>query len=217
MGCTQSKLDPHQQEEINSLQLLLKDSQLSAAEQQNLLRFKIEVLVNMLAMEEKKSASTTKRLETMKWLIHSQGVSEQTLTDILKQSEENNGEMPGVTSPKSGEVMYRGAPLIDLSGAIERMFVEFESFRNDILHAFAEEDGKIVTQLEVEDFSKQLYTVTQNVSKTDIHVSSNTTTVTSLVLLSNRRLYRCYLCDSATVLALCQYLSFWSSLQHHMK
>ncbi len=175
MGCAQSKPDPRQQEELNSLQLLLKDSQVSAAEQQNLLRFKIEVLVNMLAMEEKKSASTTKRLETMKWLIHSQGVSDQTLTDILKQSDDNNGELPGgVKSPQSGEVMYRGAPLIDLSGAIERMFAEFESFRNDILHAFAEEDGKIVTQLEIEDFSKQLYTVTENVTKTDIHVSTST-------------------------------------------
>lgn len=168
MGCTQSK--PNDPEDLALLKQLLDDAQTSANEQQNLLRFKIEVLVNMLAMEEKKSESTNKRLETLKWLMHSQGVSEQTLTDIMKNSEDMYNEK--MNEGSEGNVSSnRGARLIDLSGAIARMTEDFKEFREEILHSFAEIDGKIVANLTTEEFSKQLYVVTDKVSKTDIHVT----------------------------------------------
>jgi hypothetical protein len=169
MGCAQSKQN-NSLDELALLKQLLDDSQISANEQQNLLRFKIEVLVNMLAMEEKKSETTNKRLETLKWLMHSQGVSEQTLTDILKNSEDIYNEKQNEGS--DGTILSnRGNRLIDLSGAIARMTEDFKEFREDILHSFAELDGKIVAHLTTEEFSKQIYVVTDKVSKTDIHVN----------------------------------------------
>jgi hypothetical protein len=168
MGCAQSKQNGSM-DELALLKQLLDDSQTAANEQQNLLRFKIEVLVNMLAMEEKKSETTNKRLETLKWLMHSQGVSEQTLTDILKNSEDIYNEKQNEGSDGTA-LSSRGNRLIDLSGAIARMTEDFKDFREDILHSFAEMDGKIVANLTTEEFSKQLYVVTDKVSKTDIHV-----------------------------------------------
>ena len=170
MGCGQSKPNDGLEEQLTNLRLLLEDSKTSSNEQQNLLRFKIEVLVNMLAMEEKKSETAGKRLETLKWLMHSQGVSEQTLTDILLKSEDIYNENKNNSSTDK-DSSFRGVGLIDLAGAIGRMTEDFQDFREDILHAFAEEDGKIVATLDAEDFAKQLYVVTDKVSKTDIHVS----------------------------------------------
>src|SRR5690606_33484627 len=108
-----------------------------------------------------------------KWLMHSQGVSEQTLTDIFKSSEHEYNEKQSNSNATTGEIAFRGARLIDLSGAIDRMTDDFNVCRVDILHCFAESDGKIIAQLDVEYFSKQLYTVTEKVSKTDIQVSSH--------------------------------------------
>lgn len=163
MGCSSGKPDTGLEEELANLKLLLEDTKTRSVEQQNLLRFKVEVLVNMLAMEEKKSDTTNKRLETLKWLMHSQGVSEQRLTEILVKA----GEDPEDGSSSSGN---KSVALFDLGGAIARMKEDFELYREDILDALAEKDGKLVANLTAEEFAKQLFVVTDRVSKSDISV-----------------------------------------------
>lgn len=187
MGCTGSK-DNHLRE-LEELKEYLRQYELKTHEQQNLLRFKIEVLVNMLTAEEKRNELTSKRLDTLKWLIHSQGVSEETITKILASYEKNgkldlgenalslsmaqfpsssNALANSTTSLNGGGI---GIPqLIDLSGAIDRMRDEFTKFRLDILHAYALDNGKIISTLPTKDFIEQTYNVTENISKTDLKV-----------------------------------------------
>mmetsp|Transcript_16036 Transcript_16036/g.15395 ORF Transcript_16036/g.15395 Transcript_16036/m.15395 type:complete len:132 (+) Transcript_16036:106-501(+) len=62
-------------------------------EQRNLLRFKVEVLVNMLAIEEKKMESLTKRIDVLKWSMHSKGVHEENFNNMIEEisiKNENN-------------------------------------------------------------------------------------------------------------------------------
>jgi hypothetical protein len=154
---------------IAELRAALEQEQLRSAEQQNLLRFKIEVMVNMLAMEEKKNDATSKRLETLKWVLLQQGISEQKLLHILSQ-QEKNGDSMGDSAAKFGDEIKASKSLIDLSGAISRTSEEFGNFRNDIIYSFADNTGKIVNCLTTDQFMRQLFTVTENLSKADIQV-----------------------------------------------
>ena len=84
MGCSQStdSLEEAQKAELDKIQEEINDAKSKGSEQQNLLRYKVEVLVNMLAMEEKKSDALTKRLETIKYLMLQHGTGSS--TDSLK-------------------------------------------------------------------------------------------------------------------------------------
>ena len=169
MGCGSSTDDVR----VARLLSELEDSKTKANEQQNLLRFKIEVLVNMLAMEEKKSESVEKRVETLKWLLHSQGVAEQTLTSILLNAEKTDEESrEGLLGSVERSISFRNVGLVDLAGALSRALEEFELYKTDIIPAFAGEDGKVVTSLSNDEFMRQLYTVTEKLSKADIQVST---------------------------------------------
>jgi len=168
MGCG-SSVDA---DAMERLRRELEESKLRASEQQNLLRFKIEVLVNMLAMEEKKSESVEKRVETLKWLLHSQGIAEQTLTTILLNAEKADDETKAnMMGSVERSISFRNVGLVDLAGALSRAQEEFELYRSDILPAFAGEDGKVVASLSNDEFMKQLYTVTEKLSKADIQVA----------------------------------------------
>lgn len=163
-------------DELERLRQELDDTKQKSGEQQNLLRFKIEVLVNMLAMEEKKSESIEKRVDTLKWLLHSQGIAEQTLTSILLNAEKTDEETrAGMMGSLERSISFRNVGLVDLAGALSRTQEEFSLFRADILPAFAGEDGKIVANLSNDEFMKQLYTVTEKLSKADIQVSTRRT------------------------------------------
>lgn len=167
MGCG-SSVDADAMERLRQE---LEESKLRSSEQQNLLRFKIEVLVNMLAMEEKKSESVEKRVETLKWLLHSQGIAEQTLTTILLNAEKADDETKAnMMGSVERSISFRNVGLVDLAGALSRAQEEFELYRADILPAFAGEDGKVVASLSNDEFMKQLYTVTEKLSKADIQV-----------------------------------------------
>jgi hypothetical protein len=166
MGCGSSSEDV-----VRRLERELEDSKTKASEQQNLLRFKIEVLVNMLAMEEKKSESVEKRVETLKWLLHSQGVAEQTLTSILLNADKVDQETrAGMVGSVERSISFRNVGLVDLAGALSRAQEEFELYKADIFPAFADEEGKVVATLTNDEFMKQLYTVTEKLSKADIQV-----------------------------------------------
>lgn len=151
--------------DVTALRAALEAEKQKSVEQQNLLRFKIEVMVNMLAMEEKKNETATKRIETLKWAMLEQGVSEQRLLQILSHSTQSIDD-----SRADSNVNVRMS-VGDLSGAILRTAAEFGKFRNDIIYSFATQDGKLVNSLTVDEFMKQLYTVTEDLCKSDIQVS----------------------------------------------
>jgi hypothetical protein len=157
MGCDSSKPLPPGPD-LAELRAALEAEKEKSVEQQNLLRFKVEVMVNMIAMEEKKNETATKRIETMKWAMLESGMSEQKLQQMLGNPDQT---MQGA-KPKPAAV--------DLSGAMSRTAAEFGKFRNDILYAFATEDGRLVNTLGTDEFMKQLYTVTEDLSKADIQV-----------------------------------------------
>ena len=180
MGCGGSK-GAVDSAELLRLMRELQDVKNKSNEQQNLLRFKIEVLVNMLGIEEKKNETTEKRLETLKWMLHEQGVKEQTLTKILLNAEKDRTELEAegalqghesLISAAQRSISFHNIGLVDLSGAIERTRKEFELFKGDIIAAFAEEDGKLVPSLDSTEFMKQLYVVTEKLTKGDIQVRS---------------------------------------------
>jgi len=180
MGCTASS-HAHSEEELRELREYLKQVETKSHEQQNLLRFKVEVLVNMLAVEEKRNEASSKRLETLKWLLHAQGVNEDSLSQLMNTSVEGEDAKESIQNIVSKSQLLKSSRMADLTGAMQRMREEFELFREDILHAFAESDGKIIPHLPTNDFMKQVYTVTENISKSDLQVSSILLSVSFLI------------------------------------
>eukprot|EP01039_Chlorochromonas_danica_P003951 gene3952-4323_t len=167
MGCASSDL----QNQLLAQQQNLHDLQQKSHEQQNLLRFKVEVLVNMLAVEEKKNEVHNKRIDTLKWLLYSQGVNEETLTRIVSQLETtDNQDGSDVRSSREKKQILQAAKLIDLAGAMDRMRVDFESRKEEIIRCLATEEGKIAPSLAADEFMQQVYSVTEHVSKADLQV-----------------------------------------------
>lgn len=138
-----------------------------SSEQKNLLRFKVEVLINMLAIEEKKMGSLTKRIEALKWTMLSKGVTEDGLDNIFKS-------LPDVPSKNDGQKTSPGkmAAALDFGGAIQRLAAEFVTNKKDIVQSFADDEGKVVTTLNRDEFMRQLYAATEHVSKADIQAIS---------------------------------------------
>lgn len=140
-----------------------------SSEQKNLLRFKVEVLINMLAIEEKKMESLTKRIEVLKWAMLSRGITEDGLDGMLKCIPDAMvSNETGLSSPQTKSI---NTP-VDLGGAIERLAEEFATNKRDIVQCFADEEGKVVTSLSRDEFMRQLYAATEHVSKADIHAIS---------------------------------------------
>ena len=129
-------------------------------EQCNLLRFKIEVLVHMLAMEEKKLEASVKRLDALKWAMLTQGVGEKTLAAMQSKS--------GASTPKHGDVLL--ASEFDLNGCFDRMRKEFKTSRDAILAGFADEEGRICNSMSRDEFMRKLFSVTEEVTRSDVQV-----------------------------------------------
>lgn len=103
----------------------------------------------MLATEEKRAEITENRLSTLKMLVASKGIDENVL-------------LSGDSNPTLQ---------VDIDGAIQRMVEQFSLYRVDIIQAFADSEGKIVTIINYEEFMKQIYSVTdENISSTDLQV-----------------------------------------------
>ena len=90
----------------------LEDRLQGAEEQTNLLRYKAEVLVQMLSVEERRREVLLRRLEASKFLALSQGVSAERLGRLLAPTDGEGA--PGWTSA-------------DLSGAFTRMQEELDT------------------------------------------------------------------------------------------
>lgn len=143
-----------------------EDEMARSSEQRNLLRFKVEVLINMLAIEEKKMGALTKRIEVLKWSMLSKGVSEDGLNDILKSIP---GTMVLANGANDKPIISNLPSTFDLGGAIERLQGEFMTNKKDIVQSFADDEGKIVTSLSKDEFMRQLFAATEAISKSDIH------------------------------------------------
>jgi hypothetical protein len=137
----------------------LTEQREKAVEQGNLVRFKMEVLINMLAIEEKKIETSEKRLETLKWVLLSHGISQNTVSNLIDGSGDNIKGLKMSLEKKLAD--------FDLTTAIVKMTKDFEAFRTDIIQCFADDDGKIVATLSRDEFMRQLYSVTENISKND--------------------------------------------------
>lgn len=137
MGCTASS-----DQDIQRLKQQLQENETKHHEQLNLLRFKIEVLVNMLSVEEKRGELTTKRVETLKWLLQSHGMTEEKLTEIIQKIENAaNGNEDNVRSSFEKNQILVQQRLLDMQGALARMREEFDLFKKEIIHGFAYTDG----------------------------------------------------------------------------
>ncbi len=181
MGCGGSNhISKKYLPDVLDLQRALEEEQRRALEQQNLLRFKVEVMVNMLAMEEKKNEITSKRVETLKYLLIQQGISEQAFTVAISSSvlHEASGDqrssqdlLATINSRKSKVDDWSSIGMIDIAGTIDRVAEEFVANKRDIFCAFADDaDGKVVPSIPNDEFIKKLYTVTEKLSKRDIQV-----------------------------------------------
>jgi hypothetical protein len=86
MGCCQSKNDDAEQlQRIKELKEEIAASKSRHKEQHDIIRFKIEVLVNMLATEEKKTAVFQKRLETLRYIMTHDQLDHDTLSNLMTQ------------------------------------------------------------------------------------------------------------------------------------
>lgn len=149
---------------LELLELNRRDFESQSNEQLNMYRFKIEVLVQMLAIEEKKQQTVVKRLETLKLALLNQGVSNKTMSNILSQTNDSN------SSKDEKSILLTSA--FDLSGALGRMTEEMASSAEDIIYSFADVEGKIVSALPREDFMRYLYNATTTLTKSDVQILS---------------------------------------------
>lgn len=141
----------------------MKQSKEKAQEQSNLMRFKVEVLINMLAIEEKKMETSQKRLEALKWVLLSQGISQNTVSNLL------TGSIDSLPQSERASLDRRIAD-VDMAASIENMKKDFDLYKSDIIQCFADDEGKIVSSLTREEFMRQLFCATENVSKADVQV-----------------------------------------------
>ena len=149
------KLKLKQQEEMNK----------KTAEQLNLLRFKTEVLVNMLAIEEGKNSVNAKRIEVLKTaLVHEKGITSQSNEYDLKNLMGTNNT---VDSPSSSGPNDTGSLLLsfDISGAIntfneilDNIQVKNVNSNNNsfMFEWFADPEGKLITALDRVKFTQIL-------------------------------------------------------------
>jgi len=132
------------------------DIQAKTNEQVNLLRFKVEVLVEMLAMEEKKYETTAKRLEALKWAYE------------LQTTKLNDASGKGALSNTADEM---SSPLSDIHGAMARLSEEFSKNSSGIVIRFADDKGQLASSLSKSEFVHTLMTIASSqVSPADCEV-----------------------------------------------
>ena len=145
---------------ISLLEITLLNTEKQSNEQLNLYRYKIEILVQMLAIEEKRQQTISKRLDTLKLALLKQGVTSKTMSQYS----------PTGTADDSQPIFLPST--LDLSGAISRMYQEMHACPEDILHSFANSEGKIVSALSRDDFMRYLYNSTDKLTKPDVQILS---------------------------------------------
>lgn len=161
MGCGSSNPGAllEYQRQIDELRLQLKNQETKSHEEENLLRFKVEVLVNMLTVEEQRNEIATKRLETLKWLVSTSNDLD-SVRQLLHSAEERQAFDSIVQQSANAEI----------GEAVEMMRRDFAAFKEDIFTALAAEDGHIVSSLPRLDFMKQVYSATEHIQKSELQL-----------------------------------------------
>ena len=63
----------------------------------------------------------------------------------------------------------------DMSGAITRLTGEMDSHPEDIIYAFANKQGKLLSHVSRDDFARYLYNATETMTKSDVQVETRLT------------------------------------------
>ncbi len=168
MGCTASQDNSQYLLQIEQLRQQMEQDKLKAHEQQNLLRFKVEVLVNMLAVEEKRNEEHAQRIDTMQWLLSKQGINEEYMSQLLLKLDSSTRDKfhSSIAEAKFGDKMM----LPDVGTVVDKMRDEFNNNRDDILHAFCRSDGKILSIVPADKFTKHICEVTETLTPLDAKV-----------------------------------------------
>jgi hypothetical protein len=143
-GLTQLQLDEldrltAERDELRGKLASCQEAQRVVEEQGNLLRYKMELLVQMLGVEEKKTGTLQRRLEASKFLALSQGLSERKMNQVLESTDLS-------ASMRSSGSVLRGKP-VDLGGAIIRMQAEMDTYTLEVVQSFADTDDRIAAAM----------------------------------------------------------------------
>ena len=77
---------------------------------------------------------------------------------------------PGSSSSKDDGQNILMTSAFDLSGAISRLSEEMGSHAEDVIYAFANKQGKLLSHISRDDFARYLYNVTEKLTKADVQV-----------------------------------------------
>eukprot|EP01041_Mallomonas_annulata_P009174 gene9174-19007_t len=160
MGCggsaSKQLLDELEREKQDRLrekeeyQIALQGIEQKKYEQINLLRFKVEVLVQMLGIEESKQATLAKRIEALKWAMLAQGWSERSMDNMLKT----------LVASNDGSIEYKKKIELlsscDLSTSISTTTEVINTSGDSFLRSFADDNGRILPVLSRNDFTQKL-------------------------------------------------------------
>ena len=166
---------------IEDVRKELTKQRAESKEQQNLLKYKVEVLVNMLAMEEKKKDRLRELIEENKWKLMKQGITEDKLKDMANMVALGRDKMSGTVTSNSLQTTasFSSTPVFsptqapanaNLAGAVQRLRKEFEQSKLEIFKVFANEDYRLEVMMPTPIFCKTLYSVTNQVSKNDAQI-----------------------------------------------
>lgn len=171
--------------ELRHLEEMYSQLQTKNSEQQNLLRFKIEVLVNMLAVEEKKNQALMERYEVLRYELLENGVDEDKLTSLFRDAVQSVGGTSLSLKANDQEQIYQTIERArsDLSAAMAHVQDEFSLYKTDIITALADEQGRFDPTLRHLDFMKRLYMATDHISRDDIEVVHHFTTYNTVTFI----------------------------------
>ena len=180
MGCGQSNFTPADiEEQIEELRVAIHETHKRSNEKKNIMRYKTEVLVNMLATEEKKTEVLHKRIDTIRFILNQEDLNEEKVKLMVsKRNSDVASSRESLSSSSASPNLQIGSPSWDFSAnlntgfdlqvALEKMANEFLMNKKDVFYCFADEEGKIEPSLNIENFCKRLNTVTEFLTKIEI-------------------------------------------------
>lgn len=92
------------------------------------------------------------------------GISNKTMDVLLRTTTE------GIDAVTVEQKISALTAAFDIAGAINRLSLEMREFPEDIIHAFADSEGKIFSSLSRDEFMRYLYNATESLSKADVQV-----------------------------------------------
>lgn len=117
--------------------------------EKNLLKFKVEVLTNMLAIEKREKEVAIERLEVLQIYYRSKLASNNASSDT---------DTPPIPIISNSEINIEGYEI--MSSAISNLRIDYRNLREDIQFAFAG-----LHTVQPHEFVRKLYNCSQNISK----------------------------------------------------